>query len=211
MDVTVTVATYGEDSWRRLAVQRAVPSARLLHIPVIHVHGDTLHGSRNAALAQVETEWVINLDGDDELEPGYIDAMDTGTADVRAPAVRYVRNNRPRGPAAVPHVWGHDHHACVGHCLPEGNWLVIGACVRTDLLRETGGWHDYAWSEDWATWLRCHYAGATFEAIPSAVYRAHTRSGSRNRGQLQSVRLESHERIYADCLAWKQRREGTGS
>lgn len=193
MDVTVAVATYGDESWVDLA-QRAVASARALDVPVIHIHGATLHDARNAALAQVDTDWVCHLDGDDELEPGFFDHMDQGSADLRAPAVRYVRDGRARSPR-MPRVAGH-RHACAADCLPEGNWLVVGTVARTQLLRDVGGWRDFEWSEDWDLWLRCHLAGATVEAVPAAVYRAHVRPDSRNRAPSRETRLAWHRRIY---------------
>jgi glycosyltransferase involved in cell wall biosynthesis len=193
MDVTIAVATYGDDGWIELASRRAVPSALALDVSVVHVHGDTLTEARNAALARVDTEWVIFLDADDELEPGYIDAMATGTAGVRAPSVRYVRRGRP-DVARMPRVAGH-HHDCVADCLAYGNWLIVGSAVRTDLVRKVGGWHDYPVYEDWDLWARCWLSGATIEAIPNAVYRAHVRHDSRNRAPQHAAKMEAHRMI----------------
>jgi hypothetical protein len=193
VDVTVAVATYGDDGWIQLASRRAIPSALALDVSVVHVHGDTLHGARNAALERVETEWVIHLDADDELEPGYITAMASATADLRVPSVSYVHRGRP-DVARMPRVAGH-RHACSADCLAWGNWLVIGTAVRADMLRRAGGWHDYPWSEDWDAWARCWLAGATMEAVPNAIYRAHVRHDSRNRAPDHKVKLEAHRMI----------------
>lgn len=200
-DVTIAVATYdgtppprGYASWQHLAEARAIPSAELLGAKVVHAHADTLHDARNTAVALVETEWMVHLDADDELEPGYIDAMAQGTADLRAPAVRYVHGDSTKRPAGVPHVAGH-HHPCIADCLPYGNWLVIGTAVRADLVRQVGGWRDFTWSEDWDLWVRCWQAGATVEPIPQAVYRAHVRPESRNRAAKRHDRLEAHRAI----------------
>ena len=195
MEVTVAVATFGTPEWEQLARTRAIPSARALGVPVVHHHAGTLHDARNGALAQVTTEWVIHLDADDELEAGYVQAMAAAAADVRAPAVRYVRGFGDRAArVAMPRVAGHDHD-CAAACLPYGNWLVVGAAVRTELVHTVGGWRDFPWSEDWDLWLRCHLAGATFEAVPAAVYRAHVRQRSRNRAMVGEARLEAHRAI----------------
>lgn len=195
MDVTICVATFGGPEWERLARTRALPSAHALGVPAVHVHGPSLHEARNGAVALVRTPWLIHLDADDELEPGYITAMAAGSADVRAPAVRYIRGYGDRSArASMPRVAGHEHD-CVGDCLPYGNWLVVGAAVRTEMVVKVGGWRDFDWSEDWDLWLRCYLAGASFEAIPSAVYRAHVRRGSRNRGRGQAARLATHRAI----------------
>jgi len=194
VDVTVAVATFGEERWPQLARERAIPSAEALGVPVVHAHRATLHAARNAVLDDVQTEWVVHLDADDELEAGYVDAMAAGTADVRAPAVRYVYSNGRADWPRMPHVAGHNHD-CVAECLPHGNWLVIGAAVRVELARRVGGWRDFPWSEDWDMWVRCYRAGATFEAVPKAIYRAHVRPDSRNRSALRSARLAAHRAI----------------
>ncbi len=193
MDVTVAVATYGDQEWSDLAWRRAVPSAMRLGVPVVHYHGDTLHDARNTALSMVDTEWVCHLDADDELEPGYFTAMGWGTADVRAPSVVYVVNGIPQWPI-MPKVSGH-RHRCKPACLTEGNWLVVGSVARTQLLRDVGGWRDFEWSEDWDLWLRCHLAGATIEGVPQAYYKAHVRPDSRNRGASQETRNAAHRAI----------------
>lgn len=193
--MTIVIASYGDREWLDLACDRATRSAMPQGAPVIYVHGLTLHGARNAGLAQVETEYVVFLDADDELEPGYIDALRAGIADLRAPAVRYVRPNGRAAAPYVPRVAGH-HHACTGECLPDGNWLVVGAMASTRLVRGVGGFRDFSWSEDWDLWLRCWRAGATIEAIPTAVYRAHVRSDSRNRAPDRAARLAAHQAIH---------------
>lgn len=197
MDASIVVATFGDPDWQALATRRAIPSALALGVPVIAVHDETLARARNAGLEQVQTEWVIHLDADDELTPGYLDAMANGTADLRAPAVEFVRLHQPCTPS-VPRVWGHEHD-CTGECLTEGNWLVVGAAVRTELARAVGGWEEWPVYEDWALWLRLWLAGATVEAIPDAVYRAHWRRDSRNRAPAQAFKHDIHRQIAEAC------------
>jgi glycosyltransferase involved in cell wall biosynthesis len=193
--VTVAVCTYGYEHWARLGHRTMRDS--LSHGPVVHSHRDTLHDARNAALRSVETEWVVFLDADDRLEPGYLDAMSQGTADLRAPAVRYVEDGVEAEPR-MPQVVGH-RHTCDARCLDEGNWLVIGTMARTQLLRDVGGWKDWPIWEDWDLWLRCAKAGATVEAIPTAVYRATVRDGSRNVAALP-IRKRTFRQIRAANL-----------
>lgn len=193
LDVTVVVATFGGPEWQDLARTRAVPSAQALGVPVVHVHAGSLHEARNAGLRQVATEWVCHLDADDELEPGFFDAIAAASADVRAPAVRYIRPGWQWAPAQMPQVSGHDH-ACTADCLPWGNWLVIGSVVRAGLAQQVP-FEDHELYEDWAWYLGLRAVGATFEAVPAAVYRAHVRPGSRNRAPDQPSRLEAHRAI----------------
>lgn len=199
MELTVVVATFGEPEWEALARERAIPSAES-QAPVIHHHGETLAEARNGALAQVETEWVVHLDADDELEPGYVEAMLAGQADVRAPQVRCMREGQQvsRG-LFMPRVWRH-RHACDADCLPQGSWVVVGAAVRTELARSIG-WEEWPIFEDWALWLRCYAAGASFEAIPQAIYRQHLRTDSRNHcGPAWEQRDDWHRKIHDAVL-----------
>jgi hypothetical protein len=194
MSFSVVVGTYGAQSWVRLAERRAIPSAQAQDVPVIHVHDETLAASRNAGLARVETEFVIHLDADDELSPSYVDAMRKGTADLRAASRLDIGfGGRAMGVPYMPRVWGHEHE-CTGECLRFGNWILIGAAVRTDLVRSVGGWWEEGWSEDWSLWARCWKAGGTVEALPEAVYRAHRSRHSRNRVS-RSVGLHWHREI----------------
>lgn len=180
-DVSVIVATFGANSWQRLARRRAIPSAEALGVPVIYAHDSTLARARNAGLRQAETEFVIHLDADDELDSGYVEAMSTGNADLRAPSRLDIDfHGAPMKGPYMPRVWAHEHE-CTGECLRAGNWMVIGTCVRTELLRSVGGWEEFGWSEDWAAWARCYRAGGTVEAIPAAIYRAFRSRRSRNR------------------------------
>lgn len=198
MDVTVVIASHGSRTWLDLGAQRAAASAFAQGCPVIYVHGLTLHDARNAALEQVRTEFVVHLDADDELEAGYVEALSAGTCDLRAPAVRYVSGPRAAAPY-VPKVAGH-RHACTADCLRDGNWLVVGAMARTDLLREVGGWRDWPCYEDWDLFQRAWLAGATIEAIPAAVYRAHVSPGSRNRAPAMELKNAVHHEIVAANL-----------
>lgn len=181
MDVTVAVGTFGEQRWADLAYQRALPSAAQMGAPTVHVHHPTsLHQARNQALDRVDTEWVCFLDADDELEGGYFVHMGRAAADVRAPSVRYVAPGGFPYPAVMPKVFGHTHR-CDAACIPHGNWLVIGSCVRAELVRKVGGFRDWEMFEDWDLWARCWLEGATFQAVDDAVYRAYIHPDSRNR------------------------------
>lgn len=192
---TIVIASFGELKWLDIATRRAARSAFQQGVPVIVVHGHTLHGARNAGLAQVETEYVVFLDADDELAPNYCTFLGEGSADLRAPSVQYVSpSGQPRAPY-VPRVAGH-HHDCSASCLLDGNYAVIGSMARAELVREVGGFRDFAWSEDWDLWLRMYRSGATVETIPDAVYIAHVRHDSRNRAPDPATRNAAHYEIH---------------
>lgn len=194
MDVTVVVATYGDDKWRRLAWDRAIPSAQELGVQVIHAVGVNLHDARNTGLARVETPNVCFLDADDELESGYFQAMSRSVADLRVPSVRYVTPQQRSPKQRMPRVAGHTHD-CHADCLAFGNWMVIGTVAPTRMLLNVGGFRDFDWSEDWDLWVRCWQAGATIDRVEDAIYRAHVRPDSRNRAPDRQVKHAVHQAI----------------
>lgn len=193
MDVSVIIGTFGnQEEWSPLA-QRAIESAfKAGPKRIFWEHKETLDAARNAGLDKADTEWVVHLDADDELDPGFFKAMERGTADIRGPAVQYIRGTTPARPM-VPHVYGHTHQ-CVGDCLKFGNWLVVGSLVRTELAQRIR-WKDWPIYEDFDFWQRCWLQGATIESIPDAIYKAHVRHNSRNRQPNHKFRNEIHEQI----------------
>jgi glycosyltransferase involved in cell wall biosynthesis len=212
VDVTIVVASYGDLEWLDIATRRAAPSAFAQNVPVVTVHGLTLHGARNAGLAQVETEYVVFLDADDELGYGYCEILAAGSADLRVPSVAYVSpSGRPRAPY-VPKVAGHEHD-CEAACLVDGNYAVIGSMARAQLLRDVGAFRNEIAYEDWSAWLRMYHAGATVETIPDAIYIAHVRHDSRNRALSMDVKNRVHREIVGGAadLTLSEERMGSGS
>jgi hypothetical protein len=203
VDATVIVPVFGDvELWTKIA-QPAIRSALDQGWPALVVAGTTLAGARNRGLDLAATEWVVMLDADDELEPGYRNAVELPSldADVIVPAVRYVTDMGAAAPPRIPRVSGHQHD-CGADCLAYGNWIVIGAPVRRSLLEATA-WGDRAvrfdrWPvyEDWPFWVDAHRRGARIARVPGAIYRAHVRPGSRNRGETdQAAKLETHRSI----------------
>lgn len=180
MDITICVATFGNYKWKLLAQERALPSAYSFAVPVIYVHGEALHEARNACLEQVETEFIVYCDADDELAPGFFEYMDKVDGDLRPPSVNHI-NERV---TFMPKVVGHDH-TCVADCLEFGNWLVVGTVARTELLKEVGGWKEWETFEDWDLWMRCWIVGATVTPVPKAIYRAYSTAQGRCRNKPQ--------------------------
>lgn len=171
--VGVAVGTFGDHSWVDLARSRALASVeRQSRQPdqVVHVHAATLHEARNAAAAQLATEWVIFLDADDELDQRYVEAMLAGRGDLRQPATMGVHpDGREETPVVIP-----------PKPLMEGNYIVIGAMVRLEQFHRVGGFLDWPAWEDWCLWVRCWMDGAEIAAVPEAVYRVYVAPRGRN-------------------------------
>lgn len=156
MNVTVVVATFGADHWIKWG-NAAAESVSGNPIVRVHSRASTLAQVRNEGLRQVSTERVCFLDGDDGLAPGYFDR--TSDADV------LVTPLDGQFPVVAPHT-----HQCSPVCLPEGNYIHVGAIARTELIQRVGGFREHPIYEDWDLWLRCHYAGASFAASPGPSY-----------------------------------------
>lgn len=198
MDVSVGIATYGHESWRALGDRRAFRSVKDMGVPIIRVHGETLHDARNECVRRCETEYLSMLDADDQLEPGFFEAIGRcSRADMIVPSVRYVRHSMLNAPAYIPRVPGHEHD-CVARCLLDGNFCVIGTVVKTDVIWRAGGWRDWPAYEDFDLFQRCFLAGASLSRCPTAVYRAYKRHRSRN----STLTPDESRQLHSDiCVA----------
>lgn len=184
-DVTVIVATFGDSMWQELArhAGETAQNQTLRPHAVILSHGASLQEARNAPGLGADTEWLIFLDADDELDPYYVEAMMVGEGDVRQPATLGVVDGIED-----------DYPVMIGpgRTLLERNHIVIGAMVRTDLFRAVGGFDGWPVLEDWDLWLKCWRAGAEFGQVPEAIYRVHVNPNSRNQNQAL------HGRVYGE-------------
>lgn len=191
MTIAVLIGTYGEDSWRDLALARALPSALSQGADEVldrHEKEGTISSVRNALAEDAESDWLCFLDADDELDPGYLAAMEreTNRRDMRwrllVPAVSYVHRAGEYGLAEIPNGGGR-------RPLVDINHAVIGTLVPRRLFLAVGGFRDLPALEDWDLWLRCEEAGAKLVPVPDAVYRAWMRPDSRNKDQSLYYRL----------------------
>lgn len=183
MSVGVVIGTFGDlMEWAPL-VQRASASVAAQTVKpdcVIWKHADTLQNARNWGANEVDCDKLIFLDADDELDSHYIEAMLTGSADIRKPStLGIVDGVEDDHPVMIP-----------ARDINTANHIVIGAMVSSEVFFKVGGFDDFPMLEDWALWLKCYKAGATIGEIPDAIYRVHVRTGSRN------TDLALHGRVY---------------
>jgi GT2 family glycosyltransferase len=204
MNVAIIVATYGEDKWAELAHERAWPSANneaLAHshglASIAHYPDLTAATARNTLAAAVPPgiDWLCFLDADDELEPGYLDAMADALQThriVHAPVVEARSVFDAPEVLLVPKVRRVKPFVAESPRVPNrGGWpkvneCVIGTLVSRPLFEQVGGFRDHTDDgtviglyEDWDLWLRCWDAGAEL-VYTEAVYREHVNPSGRN-------------------------------
>lgn len=200
MTVSVVISTYGDNEWKVMAAERAEPSAWREHPDevIIYHGGNTIAESRNNAVAHASGEWLLMLDADDELAPGYLGAMRRAVEHLSdgdkllTPAVQQIRKGRPGAPFFFPEC-----------SLETGNWLIIGTLIRRDLFNKIGGFREHPHGlEDWNLWARAVRAGARILKVPDAVYVAHMNPKSKHHvlSRNRPEYMAAYERARVD--AW---------
>lgn len=178
MDVTILICTFGDWAWAKRGREVAYPSA-ITQAPTKTMHGQTLADARNVAAILAPSEWLIYLDADDRLAPGYVEAMAKATGDLRAPALYenygLEKVHVPTADRDIEHV----------------NPCCIGTAIRRDVVLDIG-WQDWPAWEDWALFLTAHRRGAVIEHVPDAHYLAGVHRYSRNRT------VTNEQQLHAD-------------
>lgn len=188
--ISVIIATFGDGSWRKTA-ERAFFSTVGQPCEVIREHqfDGTLASVRNAGAHKASGDHILFLDADDELAPGYLDAMRRacrrGDGALHTPAVSFVL----RGWKQLP------PHFTTDIPYREGNPAVIGSVLPRSRFLEVGGFREWPLFEDWDLWARCDLP---IVRVPDAVYLAHVRLDSRNRTHGFEARNYWHQKIGHD-------------
>jgi len=200
--ISIIITTYGDRVWEDLAWSRAYPSTigqGAHEVIVNHIPDSTIGSARNITAKLAKGKWLIFLDADDELAPGYVEAMERSQEGRDADAVVEPRVSfvLPRGSRTKPEF--HQRRGTLEHT----NYIVVGAMVGRELFERVGGFGDYPHGfEDWALWAKCWKAGAAFRQAPEAVYIVHINRQSKRR-QLWRNRREQqaeHNRIQAELF-----------
>lgn len=205
MRASILVCTFGAAEWedcgRELHSILSSEEPTAAEVMALHQPHGTLAGVRNEAARLASGDWLCFVDADDELEPGYLDAMRSAymhgaiTMDwspLLVPAVAYMHPDGRTDPPGIP-AWGMP--------IEDVNCAVIGTLVRRKMFLDVGGFPELPALEDWACWLACVRAGAQLVPVPEAVYKACVHPEGRNQDQ------SLYRRIRDEHLALTRRDE----
>ena len=155
----------------------------------------TASSVRNELAQEANGDYLCFLDADDELGPGYVEAMQRA----------YEQESPPTSPLLLtPAVKRTGRRNSPAHLIPEcslvnANWLVISTLVPRDLFLQVGGFPEYPIYEDWALMSRLAQAGAVAKQVPEALLIVHEEKWpGRNSALTAHERTEWHFRIGAD-------------
>lgn len=206
MDVSIVISTYGDESWRELALDRAYPSALdqgAHEIVVGHDDRASIAQIRNTLAEKTSGDWLCFLDADDELHPDYVRSMQRAFRQgsrgwgepppLLTPAIQYVQMSGKRQP---PRFWP------IGD-LRHDNFLIVGTLVYKELFMGVGGFEDYPHGfEDWSLWAKCWKAGAEIVQVRRAIYIAHINNNSKHRQGWRDRKwqVETHQKIQRELF-----------
>lgn len=137
--------------------------------------------ARNAGVGLTDTDYVAFLDADDELEPGYVAAMQQAVAarpgyDIYHPNLTVVPST---GSPSLFSARTQAGETTFEELLRECVIAVGGALVRRDLFLRLDGFRSGIHCEDYDFWLRVTAQGARALYVPSPLYIYHQNLGSR--------------------------------
>lgn len=201
MTLAALVCSYGPPAEWRPRAARAAASCQLAGFDVViesHVNDMTLAEVRNATAEGVDADWIVFVDADDTVAPGFadearyqIDVWQTGV--MLTPRVEYVG----RGGVVVTPA---KHWERVDPI--DGNWMVIGTVIERQVFLDVGGFREWPMYEDWCLWARMQQRGVIPVEL-DATYVAQVNPGSRNRGPGRRERTYWHQAIGHDL--WPDR------
>lgn len=132
---------------------------------------DHMVEQHNALLYRVETEWLAVLHDDDTYLEHHIETILPALDDAD---VVYSYSTTEQVSRVDVSDWPQGQLVAA---LEASNIIPACAAIRTDLMREVGGWQhqERPLYSDWSNWLRLAKAGARFQCVPVETwgYRFH--------------------------------------
>ncbi len=177
----------GNEVWEKEAIGSLPLGMRY----IVCENDGELAESLNLGLDIIETDFVLRMDADDRCHPNCVDMLRglIWDVDIAYPSMTYMKEDgEPMGE-------GIKAQAFCPNRLLVGNYIPAQALIRTQALRDVGGWRDLEILEDWDLWVRLMRAGKKFKAVPEALYYYRQHEGGRNKVPLAEVEA-TRERLW---------------
>jgi glycosyltransferase involved in cell wall biosynthesis len=174
--ISVCVATFGDELvWNEYAKRALVSVDRQSRPPdqVVRVHSDTLQNARNEAVRRSDSEWIVCLDADDELDQYYLASMLLASGDIRYPRIKYICED------------GREELL-----KSDASLLCVGCMFRKSDFEAVGGFWNEPILEDYSLWTRMQKRGARVGPSHS-IYIAHKRRGRNSDEVLKAEWMET--------------------
>ena len=164
---------HADHPWLQQALDSFPPDTQCL----IAENDGEMAQALNEAIAQVQTEFTYFFAYDDIASEGLLEFLVdmAWNADVVYPSMRLTDEGMTRA------IGDHPAEVFCGHRLLDWNYITGASLVRTEKLREVGGYRDLDSFEDWDLWVRLYRAGARFKPAPEAFFYYRQVEGSRNK------------------------------
>jgi glycosyltransferase involved in cell wall biosynthesis len=173
---------------------------RLVRHPVQRGEG----AAKNTAVAALDTDLVVVLDGDDEMAPQRLEAL--GWLAERRPDLHLLTTTwEDFGPGVEPTEWSLADHFPTTDQRAEilrWNFLPAPAMRRTALLGAGGFDETLHYGPDWECYVRMFLRGAAAGLVPLPLYRYRQWSGQQtaDRERVLAGRVRVAEMIAANAL-----------
>lgn len=132
----------------------------------------------NEALTAIDTEFLMTFGADDVLLDGCVEMLESlaWDADVCYPSMILTTED------LQGYLGTFQAQPFCPQRLHRWNFVSGGSLLRTEKVREVGGWRQLRGLEDWELYVRMCDAGARFKPVPECAFVYRQVEGSRNKG-----------------------------
>lgn len=171
--VVIPVLNGSDEDWLKLAINSFPTGTRV----IVAENDGELAAALNAAIEEVDTEWMVVFGADDAAFEGFIEEMlsVSWNADVVYPSTVMFGEDLKEILNIYP-----AEMFCKNR-LKFHNFVPHPSLIKTEWMRRVGGYNDLPYFEDWDLFVRLSEAGARFKPCPDAHFAYRRRDTSRNR------------------------------
>lgn len=204
-DITVITPTIpGREAFLQeckdsVASQTTPPAAHLVYLDG---NRDGIQYSMNQLWPQVKTKYIQFLADDDRLLPHHIETVAAlcDPADIVHPAGELIDGHGNTMGSA---------HAYHNPISATNKFIHATATLRTEMVRDLGGWHPTDYPEDHHFWVKAYDAGYKFLHSKEVTWQYRRHVGNNSSGGAPGGNLAAR-RDHRNTHEWKQREGDDG-